>query len=190
MVLNKIREKIRPIINCIGKYFSKTGFPAWFWTIFGIIFALVAMSFYMQKNFLNAFLGGLFYLLSGFMDVVDGAVANYTRTVSKMGSFIDSTADRIAEIIVFFGIMVGGWAPPDIIFLGITFSLLVSYVRAKAESLNIEIKGRGWGERAERMIVLSVLSMLGQPYYGIVIVSALAVVTFIQRCIIIMGALK
>lgn len=190
MVLNKVREKIKPVITGIGKYFSKTGTPAWFWTLFGIMFALVAMSFYMQKGFLNSFLGGTFYLLSGFMDVVDGAVANYTGTASKMGSFIDSTADRITEIIVFFGLMVGGWAPPDIIFLAITFSLLVSYVRAKAESLSIEIKGRGWGERAERMLVLSLSSIFGHPYYGVVIVAVLAVVTFIQRCIIIMDALR
>ncbi|MEM1985813.1 MAG: CDP-alcohol phosphatidyltransferase family protein [Nitrososphaeria archaeon] len=190
MVLNKIREKIKPVITGIGRYLSKTGLPAWFWTLFGIIFALVAMSFFMQKGFWNAFFGGIFYLLSGFMDVVDGAVANYTRTVSKFGSFVDSTADRITEIIVFFGLMVGGWASPDLIFLATTFSLLVSYVRAKAESLNIEIRGRGWGERAERMLALSLLSILGQPYYGVVIVSVLAVVTFIQRCIIIMNALK
>ena len=190
MVLNRLREIIKPITSWIGEYFSKTGLPAWFWTLFGIMFALASMSFYMQQGYLNTLMGGLFYLISGFMDVVDGAVASYTHTASKLGSFIDSTSDRITEIIVFFGLMVGGWAPPDIIFLAETFSLLVSYVRAKGESLNVEIRGRGLGERAERIIIVSLFSIIGAPYYGVVIVSALAVITFIHRCIIVMGALK
>lgn len=190
MVLNRLREKIKPITACIGAWFSRTRLPAWFWTLFGIILALASMSFYMQQGFFNAFLGGAFYLLSGFMDVVDGAVANYTRTVSRLGSFIDSTADRITEVIVFFGLMVGGWGPPDIIFLATTLSLLVSYMRAKAESLNVEIRGRGLGERAERMLTLSAFSMIGLPYYGIWAVSVLALITFVQRFVFIMNYLR
>jgi archaetidylinositol phosphate synthase len=190
MVLNRLREIIKPITSKIGEYFSKTGLPAWSWTLFGVLLALASMSFYMQHEYFNALMGGLFYLISGFMDVVDGAVASYTNTASRLGSFIDSTADRITEVIVFFGLMVGGWAPPDFIFLAATFSLLVSYVRAKGELLNIEIRGRGLGERAERIIIVSLFSIIGAPYYGVVIVSVLAVITFVHRCIIVMRALK
>ena len=149
-----------------------------------------SMSLYSHHNFTGGFFGGVFFLLSGFMDVVDGAVAKSTDTISKFGNFIDSTSDRLGEIAVYYGILIGNWASSDIVFLTVTFSLLVSYIRAKGDSLGVDLKGSGLGERAERMIILSVSSMFGYTYYGILLVSALAILTFVERSVITMNALK
>jgi len=190
MVLNKIRNMINPLLEKMCKSLSMVGAPAWVWTMFGLLLSLISMSFYFNNNFVSGFLGGIFFLLSGFMDVVDGAVAKFTNTVSRLGNFIDSTADRLGEIIVCFGLLVGDWASPDIIFIMITFSILVSYVRAKGDALGVDLKGLGIGERAERMIVLSFSSIVGYTYYGILVVCALAIFTFLQRSIIIMQKLR
>jgi len=190
MVLNKIRSAINPILDNIGRYFSYSGAPAWIWTLFGLLLSLISMSFYATQEPYGALLGGFFFLLSGFMDIVDGAVAKFTNTVSRLGSFIDSTADRLGEVLVSFGLLIGGWAPPDFVFLMITFSILVSYVRAKGDSLGLDLKGSGIGERAERMLVLSFFSIAGYTFYGVIIVSTLAIFTFIERSTIIMRKLR
>jgi len=190
LVLNRIREKINPLLSNIGKYFSILNTPAWVWTLVGLVFSLFSMLFYMTQSYVNGVFGGIFFLLSGFMDIVDGAVAKYTNTISKLGNFVDSTADRLGEIVVCFGLLVGGWATADIVFVMITFSIMVSYVRAKGDSLGVDLKGFGIGERAERMFVLAISSILGYTYYGILIVCALAIITFLQRSILIMRFLR
>ena len=74
--------------------------------------------------------------------------------------------------------------------LALGLSLLVSYTRAKAESLGIELKGVGIGERAERLIVIVVFSIFSIVFtdaveYGMIIVSIIAGVTFIQRVVLV-----
>ncbi|MCS4540454.1 MAG: CDP-alcohol phosphatidyltransferase family protein, partial [Thaumarchaeota archaeon] len=60
-------------------------------------------------------------------------------------------------------------------------SLLVSYTRAKADSLGVSLAGVGIGERSERIAVLALSSLLGLVYYGIIAVLVLAAVTFLER---------
>jgi len=65
-------------------------------------------------------------------------------------------------------------------------SLLVSYVRARAESLGIELKGVGIGERAERILVLAIIGMIpvvGAMQYAVIAISLLAGVTLVQRVV-------
>ncbi|MGQ9780740.1 MAG: CDP-alcohol phosphatidyltransferase family protein [Nitrososphaeria archaeon] len=190
LVLNRIRSICSPLIEKIGLVFARTGAPPWFWTLVGLLFSMISMSFYFRTDYEGGLLGGVFFLLSGFMDVVDGAVAKSMESVTKLGNFVDSTADRLGEVLVCFGLLVGGWASSDIIFLMVTFSILVSYLRAKGDALGVDLKGLGIGERAERIIVLSFSSIVGYTYYGILLVCILAVFTFLQRSIVIMQKLK
>ena len=123
-------------------------------------------------------------MISGFFDVVDGQVARVSKKVSKKGGFLDSVFDKIAEVAIFLGILIGGFADPYLVFLAITLSLLVSYARSRAESLGVKLQGIGIGERAERLLVVAIIGMAGLMQYAIDIVIIIAAITFIQRIIV------
>jgi len=130
-------------------------------------------------------------LISGFFDIVDGQVARISKKTSKKGGFLDSVFDKIAEVAIFLGILIGGYAQPHWILLAITLSLLVSYTRARAESLGIKLQGVGIGERAERLLVIAIIGIFGGIFqmtefmeYAIYIVIVISAITLIQRIIV------
>lgn len=128
--------------------------------------------------------GGTFLIISGFFDLVDGCVARITKKTSKRGAFLDSIYDKISESIVFIGIAVGTLANPITCMIAISLSLLVSYVRARSESLGIPLQGIGIGERAERLLILALIGMLpfqGSSQWAVIIVSIVAGFTLVHR---------
>jgi archaetidylinositol phosphate synthase len=123
-------------------------------------------------------------LISGFFDIVDGSVARVMKRSTIRGSFLDSNFDKISEALIFIGIAIGGLSNPILAMIALSTSLLVSYLRAKAESLGIELKGVGIGERAERLLILSICGLIpisGSIQWGIIIIIILSSFTFIQR---------
>lgn len=183
-MLNNFRESLRPTLEKIGSGFASTGLSPNFWTSVGLVFAFISAIIY-GLNFEYAFIiGGIALLVSGFFDIVDGQVARITKKTSKKGAFIDSVFDKIAEVAIFLGILIGGFAEPYLVFLAITMSLLVSYSRARAESLGIKLQGIGIGERAERLLVIAIIGMIGFMEWAVVIVIIIAAITFIQRIIV------
>ncbi len=183
-MLNNFRESLRPTLEKIGSGFASTGLSPNFWTSVGLVFAFISAIIY-GINFEYAFIiGGIALLVSGFFDIVDGQVARITKKTSKKGAFIDSVFDKIAEVAIFLGILIGGFAEPYLVFLAITMSLLVSYSRARAESLGIKLQGIGIGERAERLLVIAIIGMIGFMEWAVVIVIIIAAITFIQRIIV------
>lgn len=183
-MLNNIRESITPLIDKVGLLFAKTGISPTGWSIIGLFFALFS-GIAFSKIWLDVFFGGIFLLISGFFDIVDGSVARVTNKITKRGAFLDSVFDRVSEILVYGGLLVGGIGEPVIIFAALGSSLMVSYIRTKGESLNVNVSGIGIGERAERIFILSILSIMGYPYYGVSIILILATLTFFQRMIFI-----
>ena len=75
----------------------------------------------------------------------------------------------------------GGHANPYLVFLAVTFSLLVSYARSRAESSGVQLRGVGIGERPERLLVLALVGMAGFLEYALAAVCILAGVTFVHR---------
>ena len=157
------------------------------WTVVGLAFALLAFVYYGGGRPIS---GGIALALSGFFDVLDGAVARATGRTSEGGAFLDSTLDRVAEVVVYLGIIVGGYASPFLVLLALSMSLLVSYTRAKGDALGVNLAGIGVGERSERLIVLIVFSILSLVAIGVLIVALLALVTFVQRSIKVSRALS
>ena len=104
--------------------------------------------------------GTIAILLSGFLDVVDGAVARYHERSSKFGAFLDSTMDRFADAIIYIGIIFGGYCNWFWGVLAIHSAITVSYVRARAESQGVECNV-GIAERAVRMIILMIGALIG-----------------------------
>ena len=105
-------------------------------------------------------IGTIAILLSGFLDVIDGAVARFHKRSSKFGAFLDSTMDRFADAIIYIGIIFGGYCSWFWGVLAIHSAITVSYVRARAESQGIECNV-GIAERAVRMIILMVGALIG-----------------------------
>lgn len=110
------------------------------------------------------FLGGLLLLLSGILDTMDGAIARRSGQASRFGALLDSTLDRMAEFFVFFGLLLyyrESWVFSATL-LALMGSILISYVKARAESLG-SIRVVGLMQRPERLIVLAGGSLLNTP---------------------------
>jgi archaetidylinositol phosphate synthase len=180
-VLNNLRELLQPALEKIGKGFASTGLSPNFWTIVGLVFALASALVYGLGIEFGLIIGGVLLLVSGFFDMVDGQVA---RETSKKGGYLDSMFDKIAETAIFLGILIGGYAEPYLVLLAITLSLLVSYARAKSDSLNIKLQGVGIGERAERLLVIAIIGIVGFMDIAVLIVVIIAAITLVQRMIV------
>ena len=182
-VLNNLRESLRPALEKVGKGFAATGLSPNFWTVVGLIIALASAVVYGMGMEFGLIIGGILLLVSGFFDMVDGQVARVTGKTSKKGEYLDSMFDKISEVAIFLGILVGGYAEPYLVLLAITLSLLVSYARAKSDLINIKLQGIGIGERAERLLVIAIIGIFGFMDYAVIIVVIIAGITLIQRMI-------
>jgi len=124
----------------------------------------------------HPFAGGFVVLVAGFFDILDGALARHTGRVTPFGGVLDSTLDRLADaallvaILVFFENTL--WLVL-LVFLTMIASLLVSYIRARAEAAGLDCQ-RGIFTRAERIIVLALGLLLSSLTNALVI--ALAVI--------------
>jgi archaetidylinositol phosphate synthase len=190
MVLNQIRDRIQPLLDQIGNSLGKAGITPNILTSCGFVLALLAgflFAYQPSKDYLAA----ISLIGSGLLDILDGAVARTSGKASKLGSFSDSTLDRISEIAIFGGIIYAGYGVnPTIVIITLGLSLLVSYARAKGESLGITLSGIGIGERAERLIVLIIFSLAGYVWIAIYIILILAGITFVQRYLFIVRVIK
>ena len=117
-------------------------------------------------------LGGWVYLLAASLDLVDGRVARAQGTSSPAGAFLDSTLDRLAELLVFAALAVHFRSGP-VLYAALgaaTASVLVSYTRARGEALGLSGAARVGGmQRAERVVLTGVpcaLSPLADVLFG------------------------
>ena len=192
-MLEKIRDKVEPITNRIGQELSKLGMTPIMLSIFAIIFSLISAFFYSNliqfeiNNIIsNQALGAIFLLIAGLCDMLDGAIARVTEKSTLRGAFIDSTFDRVTEIIIFAGLLIGQYAEPLLVFFAITLSMLVSYSRTKAEAINVDLRGIGIAERSERILILCLFSFINEIRLAIIIIIVLSFITFMERFIAVM----
>ncbi len=135
-------------------------------TIIGMVIAVAAGYFVYQGDFV---LGGILVLVGATFDMLDGGIARSTNSVSKRGALTDSVFDRVSELAVLAGLGVYYANQTDDSTLGVTLaflasggSILVSYVRARAEGLGA--KGTaGFLTRPERVVITVVGLILGYP---------------------------
>jgi CDP-diacylglycerol--glycerol-3-phosphate 3-phosphatidyltransferase len=131
--------------------------------------------------------GGALLLIAGIFDVMDGRVARATGQVTKFGALYDSTLDRYSEVIVFFGIIYyfvgeGRMVASVMAAIALGGSIMVSYVRARAEGLGFSCKV-GIMQRPERIVTLGVTAILHEYVFiaGVIFVAIFANITAIQR---------
>jgi len=149
------REAVDRGLTPIGVSLRRTGITADMVTITGIVMASAA-AVAIATGYLR--LGFLLLILTGIPDALDGAVAKASGTSSLRGAFFDSVSDRLSDALLFGGIAwyLADTEPGHVMMLPVavmSLAMMVSYQRAKAESLGFEAKG-GIMERAERFIVL------------------------------------
>ena len=128
---------------------------------------------------------GAVMLFAGLFDALDGAVARESNQISAFGAFLDSTLDRLSESAIFAGVIffyAASGRPYETLLVGtaMTFSLMTSYTRARAEGLGLKCEV-GLLERAGRVVILSLFSLMGFLLVGIGLVAAGALVTTAQR---------
>jgi archaetidylinositol phosphate synthase len=191
-LLNRLREKLVPITTLIGNNFGSLGLSPTFWSMIAFAFAILSSIFFGLSNFLSEqgivfpsqIIASIMLLISGFFDIVDGSVARVSKRATSRGAFLDSNFDKISEALIFIGIAIGGLSSPILAMIALSTSILVSYLRARAESMGIELKGVGIGERAERLLILSICGFIpisGSIQWGIIIIIILSSFSFIQR---------
>ena len=144
-------------LSPIGKNLHRAGITADVVTIIGIIMAITAS---VSIAFGSLRLGFLLLIMTGISDALDGPVAKASGAASLRGAFFDSVSDRLTDALLLGGIawFLIGDEPGYTVMLPVSVmfvSLLISYQRAKAESLGLDAKG-GLMERAERFIVLAI----------------------------------
>lgn len=124
-------------------------------TVLGVMITTIGAIAFMTGKL---HLGGLFVLLGGVCDVIDGGLARSAGRVTRFGALFDSAVDRYAELVMFFGIvthfvLVEAYITSVAIFVALCGSLMVSYIRARAEGLGFECK-LGLMQRQERIVLI------------------------------------
>ena len=152
-----VKKYSEKLLLPLGKKIKKI--PANVITALGLFFAILAFLFFIfqLKPLIIISLA-----LVEFFDQLDGVVARL-QGPTKLGSFLDSTLDRIGDYLIFFGIILGGYLYTEIYIGLITLAgaFLTSYTRAKIESLGIQnLYGVGLLERTDRVPIILIGSIL------------------------------
>lgn len=197
MLSASLKPAVTRAINPIARGALRMGLTPNAVTFTGAIGVVVsALYFYPKQDF---FIGTLLICFFALSDLFDGAMARISQAgASRWGGFLDSTIDRITDSAILLGLciaLIDSNDPLVPVALGaLVTGTLVPYIRAKAESLGIDCSG-GIAERTERLIIaLTAIGFegLGIPYalaIGVWLLLSLAVVTVIQRILIVKAAL-
>jgi len=193
-MLTKLKAKVQSAIAAQAKTANKIGLTPNMISATGIVLAFLAALAY-TRGHENLILAVVLLLLSGYCDVLDGAIARLCEKATPFGGFLDSLLDRYADSVVYAGIMLGGLCTIQWGLIALIGSLLVSYTRARAEAADIKMETIGIAERAERIIILAAASIIeiflvNAIEAAIMILAILTNLTVLQRSIHAYKALK
>ncbi|MBC7085960.1 MAG: CDP-alcohol phosphatidyltransferase family protein [Methanomethylovorans sp.] len=161
-------------------------------TVIGLLISILTAIIFAQGY---VEVGGIFLLLSGVFDMLDGAVARASNRMTAFGAVLDSVCDRYADAIIFVGIIHGllsgeimayplflipEWLWCSLALIG---SYLVSYTRARSEAAGAKSMDIGFAERPERMILLVIGAFTGYLVPAIALIVILTHITSLQRLI-------
>lgn len=178
----QMRERFKGILDPVGAFLNRLGLMPNTMTILGLVGNTAGAIFLAQGRMT---LGGLLILAMGPVDALDGTMARLRGESSKFGSFIDSVTDRYSELVIFGGLLFyfiqqGDWMAALLTYAASMGAVLVSYVRARAQSLGYDTKV-GLLTRMERYLVLAPALVLNVPLIGLGIIAVLANLTAFQR---------
>ena len=169
----RLRRIFRPLVKGVAHLLSRVGLSPNLATIIMLSFSII--SFILLVFLSNLLLFSIFVFATGFFDGVDGAIARKQKKVTKFGGFFDSLMDRISEFVIFLALLIYSWNSAlwgivdmkIIILVSFVSSVMISYLRARAE---VFFKGDfdfGLMARSERLFYL-VVTMLVANFIGYV----------------------
>ncbi len=185
--IESIRRKLSVSISQpVVKVIAKSGITPDMLTWFGFILSLVAAGLVGWGLWLWA---GITVLLAGLFDMLDGALARYKGKTSKFGAVLDSTLDRASEGVLLIALAFslasqGSVAGVTLVSIVMLFSFLVSYIRSKAEAININCK-EGIFTRSERVIVIALGLIFSQVMVALGIIAVFSIITTVHRLVLV-----
>lgn len=179
---DRMRIWFKWVIDPLGRFFLNLGMTPNMMTALGLAGNFVGAYFIAQGNLV---LGGWLVVIMTPVDALDGTMARLRGDPSDFGAFVDSVSDRYSEMAILGGLMYhfamqGNALGSTLAFAAAAGSILVSYVKARAESLHYDAKV-GLMTRMERYLVLAPLLVLNQPIIALWILAILGNFTALQR---------
>jgi len=170
------------VLDPLAGFLIRLGLTPNMVTVLGLIGNSVG-AYYLSRG--EMLTGGIYVLLMTPVDALDGTMARLRGESSDFGAFVDSVSDRYSELIIYGGLLyhflnIGEPLGGMLVFGAAAGSVLVSYVKARAEGLGYEARG-GLLTRAERYIVLAPSLVFNQLYIGLAIIAIFANITALQR---------
>lgn len=170
------------VLDPLGKFFLWLGLTPNMVTMLGLAGNTVGAYFLARGEFLT---GGILVAVMTPIDALDGTMARLRGEASDWGAYVDSVSDRYSELIIYSGLLYHFLTAGDVTGGMLTFgaaagSVLVSYVKARAEGLGYEAKV-GLLTRAERYIVLAPSLIFNLVYIGLGILAVFGNLTALQR---------
>jgi CDP-diacylglycerol--glycerol-3-phosphate 3-phosphatidyltransferase len=198
MLQNSLRIPVTRVITPLCRGLLRLGLSANLVSSLGAIGTVLSALYFYPRG--NLFVGSLVVLFFILFDLLDGTMARLSDSgSSSWGALLDSTLDRISDAFLLAAIMLYLIQTDDrliaVVLVAIVAGGMVSYIKAKAESLGIECEG-GFAERTERlMIALIAISLhgLNLPFIlaiGMWILALASVYTAIERMRIVYVATK
>ncbi|MFH1505958.1 MAG: CDP-alcohol phosphatidyltransferase family protein [archaeon] len=183
-----MRKRSKKFFLKVGKVIGKTGITPNMLTFISLLFALVTAFFIARGFFLWAL---LFFVITGFMDIFDGAVARATKKTSNFGNYFDAVADRYVEIIILAGFAFSGFGLEA--FLAITGAIMISYTKARVFLVVRDADNHDWpsvGERVEKGFMMIAILLLARflPFIGTV--SVVSICLYILAGLMYIGAIQ
>jgi CDP-diacylglycerol--glycerol-3-phosphate 3-phosphatidyltransferase len=177
-----LRVTFKGLLDPVGRAVNRTGLTPITVTLLGVAGNLIA-GYFVAGGQIS--IGGLVMLLAWPIDALDGTMARLRGEASDWGAFVDSVSDRYSELIILGALLYHFAMSSQHILEVVTFaaaagSILVSYVKARAEAQSFSAK-EGLLTRAERYLVLGPSLLFNVPAYGVWVVAILANFTAFQR---------
>jgi CDP-diacylglycerol--glycerol-3-phosphate 3-phosphatidyltransferase len=177
-----VRKYSRFFMEPLARYISLTGLSPNVATLIGFALTVGVTIILAQGHLLW---GGLLLIVASLFDSLDGTLARVIGRATRFGAFLDSTIDRFSEAVIFLGLFIylsGQNQRLELILIYITIvgSLMVSYARARAEGIGVQIK-EGLVTRFERVFILIAGLILNQLTLALWVLAITSNFTAIQR---------
>lgn len=193
-MLTRFRDTLTKLLKPLIWIFVKTKVNPNLLTISSLILAfayIVFITMHLHKDVPFHF---ILYTIASLLDSIDGAVARELGKTSEWGAFLDSLIDRACDGMFIFSLYLLNVAPIHLVITEVIGAFLISYARARGESLGVQLEGVGITERSERLILIFITIVLVQvdkilsttTFYLLLF---LTYVTVIQRVIYIRNEL-